>query len=132
VEPKPPSSSAAPENPPGWVLPEALEHLSQSGADSLVTELLGDFRADVAARLLRLRQAVARNDAATIKIEVHSIKGSAAQMGAAGLAAACRQVEIEARTGQGSLTEAQLDGLQALFDEVCRDIGRHPLGSGSG
>jgi HPt (histidine-containing phosphotransfer) domain-containing protein len=128
VEPKPVPSTGASENRPGWVLPEALEYLAQGGAANLVTEIMDDFRTDVAARLLRLRQAVARNDGPGIKIEAHSIKGSSAQMGASDLAAACLKLEIDAGADKESLAGPQVEAIQALFDQVCLAIGRHPLG----
>ncbi|MGO9257738.1 MAG: Hpt domain-containing protein [Bryobacteraceae bacterium] len=127
MEPKPVPTDA-PESRPGWALPEALEYLAQSGAANLVTEIMDDFRTDVAARLLKLRQAVADNYGPGIKIEAHSIKGSAAQMGASDLAAACLKLEIDAGPDKWSLAGPQVEAIQALFDQVCLAIGRHPLG----
>jgi two-component system sensor histidine kinase/response regulator len=112
---------------PAWVLPETLEHLAQGSEAELVAEIMGDFRTDVGVRLLNLRQAVARNDISVIKIEAHSIKGSAAQMGAPELADACLKLEIQARTNSVSDAGSQVETIQALFDEVSLAIQRHPL-----
>lgn len=79
------------------------------------------------ARLTRLRQAVEEGDGAAQKIEAHSIKGSAAQMGAEDLAALCTRLETEADAGEWRLTFAQVDALQALFDRLSAAIARHPL-----
>ena len=117
----------APGNGPPWVLPEALEHLARTGATDLVAELLDDFRTDVAARLERLRGALATGDAATMKMEVHSIKGSAAQMGAEDLAGACRKMEEDADADGWNMAGAHVDTIQGEFDKVSAAIGRHPL-----
>ncbi len=127
VETKSVTGIDAPGNRPPWVVPEALEHLARTGAADLVAELLDDFRTDVAARLERLRGALATGDAATVKMEVHSIKGSAAQMGAGDLAAACRKLEVDAGADGWNLAGARVDTIQAEFDKVSADIGRHPL-----
>jgi HPt (histidine-containing phosphotransfer) domain-containing protein len=113
---------------PGWVLPEELQQLAQIAGSDVVRELLGDFCTDVANRLLSLRQAVAGHDRTTMKIGVHSIKGSAAQMGAADLAAACASLESGSSAAEWTLADAQVDQIQALFDEVLLGIARHPLG----
>jgi len=127
VEPKPVLSTGSQDNHPAWVLPEALEHLAQGSDAELVAEIMDDFRTDVAARLANLRGAVVRNGAPTIKIEVHSIKGSAAQMGAMELAAACLKLEVDARRDSLAFAGPQVDAIQTLFDEVCLAISRHPL-----
>ena len=93
----------------------------------MVAELLADFCNDAARRLLRLRAAIDRNDAAAMKIEVHSIKGSAAQMGAERMAAACQRLELAVVRGAPAITPADADLIGTLFDEVSAAIGRHPL-----
>jgi histidine phosphotransfer protein HptB len=93
----------------------------------MVAEILKDFRADGAVRVARLRNAVARGDPAAVREEAHSIKGSAAQMGAAELAAACQILESDARAGSLGDARAQLETIESLFDAVNRAIGRHPL-----
>ena len=111
-----------------WVLPEALADLAREGGAGLVAELLDDFRTDVQARLGRLRAAVASGDALTAKLEVHSIKGSAAQMGAAALTGACLSLEEQAGAHQWRLVGVHLDSIQRQFERVCEAIRQHPLG----
>jgi HPt (histidine-containing phosphotransfer) domain-containing protein len=110
-----------------WMPPESLQDVARIGGASAVSELLEDFRTDVAALLSELRQAVASDDSAAVKNCVHSIKGSAAQMGAGKLANACRQLEIEIRRNQAVLSESQLEMVESLFEEVAIAIERHPL-----
>ena len=125
MDPKP--SADAPQDREGWVLPEALEELVRGGNADLIPEIFSEFRTDVGSRLARLREAVARNDGATLRDEVHSIKGSAAQMGATDLAVACLQLESEGPAREWRLTCSDIDNLQALFDQVLRAMARHPL-----
>jgi len=125
--PKPTDKTDMPENSPDWVLPEALRHLAAEGEAELVGELLGDFRADVAARMLKLRAAVARRDPVVVKAEAHSIKGSAAQMGAAGMAEACLALEMDTRAGSLENADSQIETIQTQFDRVCGAMAQHPL-----
>jgi len=110
-----------------WELPESLSRLARGGDAWLVAEILEDFCQDGRARLSRLRHAAASQDAATVKLEAHSLKGSAAQMGAEGLATGCRALELSASAGLTGGVEAQLDAIEALLEETCRAIARHPL-----
>lgn len=129
MPPEPTAAAGGPENHPDWVPPEALQQLAQTGSARVVAELLDDFRRDVTARLLQLRRAIDHNDGPAIRIQVHSIKGSAAQMGADRLAAACLQLELDMVRGVRNVTAADVESIQALFDEVSAAIARHPLSS---
>ena len=112
---------------PVWELPEALDRLVRGGDAALVAEIMHDFGADATARITRLRAAIVRGDAPAVRIEAHSIKGSAAQMGAIQLASACQALELDARAGSLERAAPQLGTIQALFDEVNGAIMRHPL-----
>ena len=77
----------------GWSLPEALQELPADLAAALVRQLIEPFQADSAVRLGRLRGAIATADPAAVRAEVHSLKGSAAQVGADVMASVCREME---------------------------------------
>jgi len=108
-----------------WKPPEALEHLARIAGSGAVTELLDAFRTDMVARLAKLRHAVVDGDGATMRVEVHSIKGSAGQMGAAKLAARCRELEIEYGRNLWTLRASEVETLQGLFDEASMAMARH-------
>ena len=80
-----------------WVVPAALQHLSECGETDLVEELIAEFQTDTASRLETVGRAIVAADYATIRLEAHTIKGSAVQVGANKVADACRQVEVAAR-----------------------------------
>ena len=115
-----------------WKPPEALEHLAHIAGADAVTELLDAFRTDMVERLTKLRHAVTKGDGATMRIEVHSIKGSAAQMGAAKLAARCRELEIEYGRNEWTLQASEVETLQGLFDEASMAMARHRFAGSPG
>lgn len=71
--------------------------------------LLDAFREDSRARLAAARQAWATGDLAELQSEAHSLKGASANLGAAGLAAACAALETAARAGAADLIAGALD-----------------------
>ena len=82
----------------GWSLPEALQELPCEVAATLVGHLIKPFQTDVAVRLQRTRKAIAEADPAALRAEVHSLKGSASQVGADVMASIC--AEMESSIGQ--------------------------------
>ena len=82
----------------GWALPEALQQLAMAGEQDLVAEVLTLFQTDTDSRLRTLRSAVQSGNRKVVRAEAHSLKGSAAQVGATALADSCRQLELTAET----------------------------------
>jgi HPt (histidine-containing phosphotransfer) domain-containing protein len=78
-----------------WVVPTALRQLVECGDGEWVEELIVEFQTDTASRLDLLSQAVANADYGAVRRIAHSIKGSAAQIGANRMADVCRQMELE-------------------------------------
>ena len=101
-----------------WHLPETLREMEEAGNDSIVPELIACFQDDAASRFERLHDAVARLDAATVKAEAHSIRGSARQMGAEALADLCQAVEAGALQMNWPELEGQVDQADERFAEV--------------
>jgi HPt (histidine-containing phosphotransfer) domain-containing protein len=97
------------------VVPAALRQLAECGDGELVEELIAVFQTDTAQRLELMRRAVDAADYSTVRLEAHTIKGSALQVGANRLADHCRQVEMEAR-------KARPDSLVPLFRVVLRSF----------
>jgi HPt (histidine-containing phosphotransfer) domain-containing protein len=101
-----------------WRLPETLREIGEDGDDGIVLELIDSFQSDTGRRLERLHNAVARHDAATVKAEAHSVRGSAAQMGAEALADLCRALEAGAPKLNWTELEDQMKQADARFAEV--------------
>ena len=77
----------------GWSLPDALQELPADMAAALVGQLIEPFQTDAAVRLGRVRSAIAEANPAALRAEVHSLKGSAAQVGAEVVASVCGEME---------------------------------------
>jgi HPt (histidine-containing phosphotransfer) domain-containing protein len=70
-----------------------LQELARSGDPHLLERLGASFARDAPLRLQALRAAVAAGDADAVKFGVHTIRGSAATLGAREVVAACRRIE---------------------------------------
>ena len=101
-----------------WHLPESLREIEEAGDDSIVLELIDSFQNDTASWFERLHDAVARFDAATVKAQAHSMRGSARQMGAEALADLCQAVEVGAPKMNWPELEYQVNQAKVRFAEV--------------
>ncbi len=93
-----PLSSGAPEA----IDPETLAILrALDGGDTprFFDGLVGLFLVDLAGRLTAIEEAVTRADAGAVGAASHSLRGSAANLGARPLAALCGQLEAEGKSG---------------------------------
>lgn len=101
-----------------WHLPETLREIEEAGDDTIVMELIDSFQNDTASRFKRLHDAITRFDAATVRAEAHSMRGSARQMGAEALADMCQAVEAGAPQMNWLELEGQLEQADLRFAEV--------------
>lgn len=102
----PPNGNNGPE--PGLleipVLNDAeLEKYRVPDDPSALTELVELFLEDLPVRFAELRSAAARNDVAALRTSVHTLKGSASNMGARRLAEVCRN--LEEKLGKGDVID---------------------------
>ena len=100
----------------------SLRELEQDADEDLLGELIELFFEDAPARLHCLRGAMAQADANAFMRAAHSLKGSASNLGARGMAVLCS--DLEQRAGSGSLdgVEATVAALEKEFELV-----RHAL-----
>ena len=91
---------------------EQLRALSQAGNSDLLAKLEASFARDTPVRLHALRAAVAGGDAEAVAFNAHTIKGSAANLGAVQVVAICRQIERPAGTRRGGIVEPLLAELE--------------------
>jgi len=117
IDSKSSATEARSDLPPVWVIPSALRQLVECGDAELVEELIAVFQTDTAGRLEIMRRAVDAADYATLRLEAHTIKGSALQVGANRLADVCRQMEMEARKALPDGLVPLLRALLQSFDE---------------
>ena len=111
----------------GWKPPEMLRDLA-AGDSELICELVAAFKQDVAARLMRIRSALSTADLAALRAEVHTIKGSARQIGADDVAAKCQQIEAALDAPLADLAEG-VRQLEVKFGEVGSAMGLYDSSS---
>jgi two-component system sensor histidine kinase/response regulator len=75
---------------------DQLRALARAGNSELLHKLQASFARDTPARLHALRAAVAAGDADALAFNVHTQKGSAANLGATEIVATCQQIESAA------------------------------------
>jgi HPt (histidine-containing phosphotransfer) domain-containing protein len=103
----------------GWTPPRLLLELAANGC-GLEAELIEAFKTDTAIRLERLRRAITSADGARLRMEAHTIKGSAWQMGANSVASVCQEIELAVSQTPLPQLDESVNQLEARFNEVCR------------
>ena len=101
-----------------WQVPDALREFEEDSDDSIVLELIASFETDTASRFERLHESFLRRDAARVKAEAHSMRGSSRQMGAEALADLCQALEGGAPAMNWPELECQAKQAEACFAEV--------------
>ena len=96
---------------------ESLQALNPDDQGEFVREIAGIFLSDTPERIAELDRSLAEGDSNKFARAAHTIKGSAANIGAAALGAAAQRLEAEAKhTGLGAVAPL----LQAVKDEFAR------------
>ena len=103
-----------------WTLPEALHGLALCGEREIVSEVLALFQSDTQSRLRALRGSVQAGDRRRARMEAHSLKGSAVQVGAIAMAELCAELELTAETRPE--LESVLEQIEARFAAVSKAI----------
>ena len=96
----------------------SLRELQPPDEPDVVAELVTMFLEDSGVRFSRARDALARGDANALRLEVHSLRGTAALVGADRLRAVAAAVEQGARTGDTAGIGAVFDALAAALQDV--------------
>jgi HPt (histidine-containing phosphotransfer) domain-containing protein len=91
---------------------EQLRALSQAGSADLLGKLQAAFARDTPVRLGALRAAVAGGDAAAVAFNAHTLKGSAANLGAVQVVEICNQIESLPPLTQAGTVERLLAELE--------------------
>ncbi len=93
--------------------------LEMVGGDlAFLTDLVSEYRTDGAARIDDMRTALADGRTEDLRRAAHTLKGSSASLGAAGLAEECRIVEMEARDGRTDGVGPRIDEIAVTFEAV--------------
>lgn len=97
---------------------QMLADLQEPGEPDLLRELVTLFLRDAPERLRALHDALAVSDYATASRAAHSLKGSAATLGAQELESLSGIAEVSARAGDTVATLAALSALEREYEKV--------------
>jgi HPt (histidine-containing phosphotransfer) domain-containing protein len=96
----------------------SIRALQRPGAPDLVRKVIDKYL-DSSSRLLEnLRRAVSNGDTRAVVQAAHSLKSSSANVGAARLAAQCKELEAEARDNRIGDPQTQLGELETEYQAV--------------
>jgi HPt (histidine-containing phosphotransfer) domain-containing protein len=116
-----PSTDGAPEE----FEPAALERLIWFGGRKLLDSMVEMFFTHGPQRLTTGREAVERGDAAAAKLAFHSLKSSAAQLGAAELGRLSAEAEELARAERLDALAPLLPRLDAAYERAVKWMSDH-------
>ena len=95
-----------------------LMELREPGQPDPVAELVELFLRDSRPRLEKMESAIAAQDAAAVASAAHSLKGSASNLGARGLAALSAELEKNGKAGAWNEMKQLLPQIKAEFERV--------------
>jgi HPt (histidine-containing phosphotransfer) domain-containing protein len=79
--------------------PQALAQLREFGEDCIV-EIVNLYLAELTSRLVEMRSAITRGDAAGLRESAHALKGGCGNVGALGMMTLCQKLESAAQIGE--------------------------------
>jgi CheY-like chemotaxis protein/HPt (histidine-containing phosphotransfer) domain-containing protein len=88
------------------------------GAD--FAELARLYHNDSPPRIAALHDAAAAGDSAAVAKVAHAFSGSSASIGASGLAALCKQLELHAKTGSLDGFSERMHAIENEYERICR------------
>jgi len=107
-----------------------LRGLARAGEPEPLRELLAIFQRDAPRRLAVLRATAAAGGLDALRRTAHTLRGSAASLGATKMAAACQSIEGRASAGELGQLDRLITELQALAADATAALTRALDGSG--
>lgn len=95
----------------------ALANLQRPGKPDITALVIGLFRDETPAAIKVIAEGVAAADLEAVRLAAHSVKSSAAYVGARVLSGACAQLEVSARDGNLPECVVLSDSLESLFSQ---------------
>jgi CheY-like chemotaxis protein len=97
---------------------DAIRAMDADGSAAFLQTLVAKYLASSEGDLARLDASAANGDAETLGKTAHRLKSASANLGAMGLSAMCRELEMAGRTGQIDDAEAQVAAVRAEYLRV--------------
>jgi CheY-like chemotaxis protein len=101
---------------------EQVRALAGKAGAEVVNRLAALFSADTPERLAALRQAAVDGDGNRLMDVAHSLKGSAASLGAGAMVALCRELEELGRSGRLENVEETVARIELLYPRVAEAV----------
>lgn len=96
--------------------PEALARLREWGGEALMAKMLELFLANTPERMDQIRRGIDRGDAKLVERGAHSLKSTAANLGAGRLRELAAELEDRAVAGESATLEGRLPELEQAYD----------------
>jgi HPt (histidine-containing phosphotransfer) domain-containing protein len=98
--------------------------LERAGKPGILAQMIGLFVKGSGDQIAALLAASDADDAERLRVTSHTLKSNAASFGATDLAELCRDIETDARTGNGRLSDPTKQRLLALHASTCAALSR--------
>ncbi len=102
---------------------EELIDIGPTEGIELVRELVRIFFEEAPSRIGRLRRGVAEGNSQMVAQAAHAMRGGAAGLGAVGLSAVCASIERQARTGNLTGLEGEVEAIVSGMPRLEEKIG---------
>jgi two-component system, sensor histidine kinase and response regulator len=110
--------------------PVDLTGLFESGLQDIVPQIIETFLETSAQTIQQARQALAAQDASELRQCVHSLKGSAANLGAKRLVNLCGELEARCRSGSLESAPPLLHSIEEQLAQVREDLSEYSVKDG--
>ncbi|MBX9894524.1 MAG: response regulator [Nitrosomonas sp.] len=99
-----------------------IRELDPSGSDSLLHKILQAYLESAESNVRQLAQAIANDDAESLRQSAHALKSSSGNVGADDLSAIFKQMEANAKAGELAHAKALLQNMQLEYQSVTNEI----------
>ena len=101
----------------------ALDDLRDLGGDEFVHEVIETFLADAPTLLTALRNSLDAREAGEVRRAAHTLKSNGATLGADRFAAACRELELRAKSADLDGGYQLVERIEREFDQLQKELG---------
>jgi HPt (histidine-containing phosphotransfer) domain-containing protein len=99
-----------------------LQALARAGNPQLLFKLQASFARDTPERLRALRAAIVSGDPEAVAFSLHTLRGSAANLGATGIVDVCRRLELAPAPLELSAVEPELEELERCATAAAAEL----------
>jgi len=109
-------------NPTSAIDPGAVERLREWGGDALLAQMIRLFVTSGGERVEQIRNGVGDGEVREAEMGAHSLKSSAANLGAERVRAICAEMELAAGAGDLEAVRTRVADLDEAFGQAIREL----------